>query len=216
MTGGENRPGSWTLKTEKLPSGRARTFDSYDPFGGKAEGNFVGDGVLARVMLNDRQIWPTKLEDRAWFWQHRDWRYVANATAPVPVESSAHVVAGDKVVFVLNKYATTGADTTVFDPVIAYSDGERHKVRRVQQSTRPWRLALRILAERQSCPPGLQIFGGAVAEAGGQRPRLYVYQRPRNASARPRGPSAREDCAKDRRNSTPLRPWRSESVCASC
>ena len=142
MTGGENRPGSWTLKTEKLPSRRARTFDSYDPFGGTTKGDFVGDGVLARVMLNDRQIWPTKLEDRAWFWQHRDWRYVANATAPVPVESSTHVVAGDKVVFVLNKYATTGADTTVFDPVIAYSDGETHQASEEfsnEQGLRGWR-----------------------------------------------------------------------------
>jgi hypothetical protein len=32
MTGGENEPGSWTLRTEQLAVGRARTFDSYEPF----------------------------------------------------------------------------------------------------------------------------------------------------------------------------------------
>ncbi|MCE5314445.1 MAG: hypothetical protein ABFD49_05395 [Armatimonadota bacterium] len=32
MTGGENRPGSWMLKTEQLTSSVVRGFDSYDPF----------------------------------------------------------------------------------------------------------------------------------------------------------------------------------------
>lgn len=32
------------LKTEGLKPGRTREFDSYDPLGGAAEGNFVGDG----------------------------------------------------------------------------------------------------------------------------------------------------------------------------
>jgi hypothetical protein len=56
MTGGENQPGSWTLKTEKLKAGKTREFDSYDPFGGTAEGNFLGDGVMAKVLVNDRQV----------------------------------------------------------------------------------------------------------------------------------------------------------------
>ena len=34
MTGGENVPGEWTLKTEKLAAGKPRAFDSYDPFPG--------------------------------------------------------------------------------------------------------------------------------------------------------------------------------------
>jgi hypothetical protein len=36
MTGGENRPGSWVLKTETLPERKSRDFDSYDPFPGLA------------------------------------------------------------------------------------------------------------------------------------------------------------------------------------
>jgi hypothetical protein len=40
MTGGENRPGSWMLKTESLHAGRDRNFDSYDPFPGAADSKF--------------------------------------------------------------------------------------------------------------------------------------------------------------------------------
>lgn len=34
MTGGFNHAGSWVLKTETLPAGKSRDFDSYDPFPG--------------------------------------------------------------------------------------------------------------------------------------------------------------------------------------
>ncbi len=40
MTGGENRPGSWVLKTETLPVEKSRDFDSYDPFPGLANAKF--------------------------------------------------------------------------------------------------------------------------------------------------------------------------------
>ena len=126
MTGGENYPGSWTLKPEKLTPDKAREFDSYDPMGGTPNGNFAGDGVLARVLLNDRQIWPVRYEDWAWSWQHREWRYIANASANVPVDISTKVVAGDRLTFVLNRYGTAAFDETIFDPTIAYPDGERH------------------------------------------------------------------------------------------
>ena len=67
MTGGEARPGSWMLKKEQLRSEAPRAFDSYDPFGGTAEGNFIGDGVLARVLRNEQRIWPSKDgHDDAW------------------------------------------------------------------------------------------------------------------------------------------------------
>jgi len=128
MTGGENRPGSWMLKTEKLQTGKARAFDSSDPFGGTAEGNFAGDGVLARVMLNDRQVWPTG------GWQGASgnyigtlWDYVANATESRPLDASIDVARGDKLLFILNKYGTPASDETSFDPVITYDDGESHR-----------------------------------------------------------------------------------------
>ncbi|MGO4516117.1 hypothetical protein AB4Y89_10010 [Terriglobus sp. 2YAB30_2] len=40
MTGGENRPGSWMLKTESPSAGRDRNFDSYDPFPGATNSRF--------------------------------------------------------------------------------------------------------------------------------------------------------------------------------
>ena len=40
MSGGENRPGSWVLKTEALQSGSSRKFDSYDPFPGAAKAKY--------------------------------------------------------------------------------------------------------------------------------------------------------------------------------
>ena len=48
MTGGDNQPGSWDLKTEKLSSEKPRRFDSYEPFPldlGKV--TYPGDGINA-------------------------------------------------------------------------------------------------------------------------------------------------------------------------
>ncbi len=50
MTGGENEPGSWVLKTEALPSGAPRKFDSYDPFPGAAKARYgfkMGSAIYA-------------------------------------------------------------------------------------------------------------------------------------------------------------------------
>ena len=128
MTGGENRPGSWMLKTEKLQVGKTRAFDSSDPFGGTAEGNFAGDGVLARVMLDDRQVWPTG------GWQGASgnyigtlWTYAADATESLPLDASIDVARGEKLEFIVNKYGTPASDETTFDPVITYADGENHR-----------------------------------------------------------------------------------------
>ena len=74
MTGGENRPGSWTLKTEKLDPAKPRSFDSYEPFPGAPPG-FPGDGINAKVLLNGRQVWPDK-----------GWLYVANGSVTVPFD----------------------------------------------------------------------------------------------------------------------------------
>jgi hypothetical protein len=155
MTGGENRPGSWMLKTEKLQAGKPRAFDSSDPFGGTAEGNFSGDGVLARVMLNDRQVWPTG------GWQGASgnyigtlWAYAANATESVPLDASVDVARGEKLVFIVNKYGTTASDETTFDPVITYADGESHRASEEfgnQQGQNGW---------------GYQYFDGGEPRAG--------------------------------------------------
>ncbi len=114
MTGGENQPGSWVLKTEKLNPAKPRSFDSYEPFPAGAP-IFPGDGIDAKITLNGKQVWPAK-----------GWQYVANATVRVPLDLSVDVAAGDKLVFLVNMHGNIGWDTTAFDPTIAYRDGETH------------------------------------------------------------------------------------------
>jgi hypothetical protein len=90
-----------------------REFDSYDPFGGTAEGNFLGDGVIARVLRNDEQIWPLK------DWLHKKWQYIPNADAKVPLDAEVEVLTGDRLVFVINRFGTIGHDLNAFDPTMS-------------------------------------------------------------------------------------------------
>lgn len=116
MTGGENNPGSWKLKSESLNSQKPREFDSYEPFPmDLPTGPFPGDGVLAKILMNDRQVWPAS-----------GWADSANATVRVPFDFGADINAGDKLVFLVNMKGNIGWDTTEFNPAIAYDDGETH------------------------------------------------------------------------------------------
>jgi len=129
MTGGDNQPGSWMLKTETLASSKPRVFDSYDPFPGGPV--FSGDGIKAKVVLNGKQAWPAK-----------DWQYVANATVTAPVDFSLDVAAGDQLAFLVNMNRNFGCDTTAFDPTIKYGDGETHVASQEfsdQQGKNGWR-----------------------------------------------------------------------------
>jgi hypothetical protein len=126
MTGGENAPGSWMLRTEKLAASKPRKFDSYDPF--PAAVQFPGDGVKAKVLLNGKQVWPAS----GW----------ALATVSVPVDFSVDVAAGDKLAFLVNMNGNISCDTTSFDPVIRYGDGETHTASKEfsdKQGTNGWR-----------------------------------------------------------------------------
>lgn len=114
MTGGENRPGSWLLKTEKLSPAKPRTFDSYEPFPENAAA-YPGDGINAKVMLNGKQVWPAN-----------GWQYVPNASVTAPLELALDLAAGDKLAFVVNMNDNIICDTTAFDPTIKYDDGETH------------------------------------------------------------------------------------------
>lgn len=117
MTGAENQSGSWMLKTERLQAGSSREFDSYDAFPTSAEiKQFAGDGVKLKVMLNDRKLWPEK-----------DWMHIANAESQVAYDISADVVAGDRLVFIVNAKNDDGWDSTTLDPVITTEDGVRHQ-----------------------------------------------------------------------------------------
>ena len=134
MTGGENRPGSWTLRTEKLSPQQPRTFDSYEPLDGGAP-VFPGDGIHARVLLGGEQVWPAE-----------GWQYVPNATVTEPVDFSVNVAAGDKLEFLVNMKGNIGWDTTSFDPAIKYDDGETHVASKEfsdQQGRNGWRYQYR-------------------------------------------------------------------------
>jgi hypothetical protein len=115
MTGGECVPGSWVLKTEHLTAGKPRTFDSYEPFPTEGPPSYPGDGIDAKITLNDRQVWPSS-----------GWQYVANANVTIPVGLKLDVKAGDRLAFVVNMHHNIGWDMTEFDPTIAYDDGETH------------------------------------------------------------------------------------------
>ena len=133
MSGGENNPGSWKLKTEALDPAKPRTFDSYDPFPAEMLGaqQFPGDGIDAKILLNGQQVWPAT-----------NWQYVANATVRAPFEFNAEVQAGDKLIFLVNMHGNIGWDTTAFDPTIAYADGETHTASQEfseQQGKHGWR-----------------------------------------------------------------------------
>ena len=133
MSGGENNPGSWKLKTEPLNPAKPRKFDSYEPFPAEMLGaqQFLGDGIDAKIMLNGQQVWPAT-----------NWQYVANATVRVPFEFNADVQPGDQLVFLVNMHGGIGYDTTAFNPTIAYADAETHTASREfsdQQGKHGWR-----------------------------------------------------------------------------
>ncbi len=117
ITGGENQPGCWDLRTERLTEGQPRTFDSYEPFPFKNPnaGIYRGDGIRAKILLNDRQIFPDN-----------GWVYSPNSTVTVPFSVATEVHKGDHLVFLVNMNHNIGWDTTAFDPSIVYSDGETH------------------------------------------------------------------------------------------
>jgi len=132
MTGGENQPGSWDLRTEALTPGKARRFDSYEPFPlDLAIASFPGDGIDARILVNGTQVWPAT-----------GWTYVRDATVTVPFEVNVDVAAGDSLVFLVNMHGNIGWDTTAFDPTLVYPDGETHVASREfsgEQGRNGWR-----------------------------------------------------------------------------
>ena len=113
MSGGDNIPDSWRLKKDRLSPGKPRVFDSFDvfPFWRKP-----GEGVNAKILLNEKQVWPAE-----------GWRYVHDAQDIAPFDLNLEVKAGDRVSFVLNKNKTALDDTTMLDPSISYEEGVIHK-----------------------------------------------------------------------------------------
>lgn len=113
MSGGDNKPNSWRLQKDRLSSGKSRVFDSFDPFPNERK---PGEGVNAKILLNDKQVWPAE-----------GWRYVHDAQDMAPFDVNLEVKAGDRVAFILNMNKNSVDDTTFLDPSIAYGDGVTHK-----------------------------------------------------------------------------------------
>jgi hypothetical protein len=130
MTGGNNAHGSWVLKTEKLSVEKSRTFDSNDPFSDPGVcGDFLGGQANVSILLNGKQIWPSP-------WQLA----TQSANRVVPIEASAQVQTGDRVMFLVAP--NRAFDTLQFDPTIRYSDDETHVASKefsTQQGANGWR-----------------------------------------------------------------------------
>ena len=113
MSGAEAFGDSWRLRTERLGSD-ARTFDSYDPPPKPANAALPGDGIDARITLNGKPIWP-----------ELNWSHSAHSTDVQRHELTCDVQAGDQLAFVVARNGHMNCDTTEWDPVITYADGER-------------------------------------------------------------------------------------------
>ncbi|HIJ72997.1 MAG TPA: hypothetical protein HPP83_02740 [Candidatus Hydrogenedentes bacterium] len=116
ITGGLSVKGSGQLRTEKLTLER-RSFDSYDPFpfDDTAEDASFCDGVMARIMHNDRQVWPES-----------GWQHVPNAASRPAFDVEVDIQEEDRLLFIVNMNRNLTCDTTAFDPTISYEDGESH------------------------------------------------------------------------------------------
>jgi len=112
MSGAEQFGDSWRLRTEPL-SATPRVFDSYDVPPNAGNAGLAGDGVDARVMLNDQVVWPAQ-----------GWAHSAHANDPQTHDVTVDVKEGDQVLFVLGRAEQMTCDTTEWDPVVTYADGQ--------------------------------------------------------------------------------------------
>lgn len=112
MSGAELFGDSWRLRTEPV-SGQEKFFESYDPPPGAANAKLPGDGVDARILLNGKPLWPTD-----------GWVHSAHSNDVKSHEVEAVVNAGDRIMFVLARHGHMICDTTEWDPLVRYDDGE--------------------------------------------------------------------------------------------
>lgn len=110
MSGAEQFGDSWRMRTERLTE--PRTFDSYDA-PPHVPGALPGDGVDARILVGDRPVWPDE-----------GWAYSAHGGDVQSHDVTVSVQAGERVMFVLARHGHMGWDTTEWDPVVTYEDGE--------------------------------------------------------------------------------------------
>lgn len=113
MTGGNNQAGSWELQTEKLPAGKARKFDSFDPFPVKRCTEMPRDSVNVKVFLGAKQLWPDQ-----------NWSSWPIGNKPQPLNLTTQVAQGEELRFYV--LSSGKFDYTLFDPTISYGKEDRH------------------------------------------------------------------------------------------
>ncbi|MEI6071972.1 MAG: hypothetical protein WCS31_09280 [Verrucomicrobiae bacterium] len=124
ITGGGHHPATWKLVTESLTPGKVRAFDSAEVFPLQVlteedkKKAFPGKGVEARILLNDKQVWPEE-----------SWAFAKGATIQIPFDFKLEVKSGDRLAFVVRGLEVNAGglkDATCFDPTITYDNGESH------------------------------------------------------------------------------------------
>ena len=120
LDGGRRQPSRLVgAENRELVPGQAREASIPSiPLNGTAAGNFAGDGVIARVLVNNQQIWPGKT-----------WRTMNGTTPPMQIRTfrlthNPEVWPGDNCLLSSNRFGTMDLRSTAFDPTIAYDDGE--------------------------------------------------------------------------------------------
>jgi hypothetical protein len=104
----------WQHPGESTPS--VRRFDA--PRAGRVtitgrvfKRHLAGDGIRARIRHNEREVWKAEVGGKD-----------AQGLEPV---LTLEIKSGDALRFIVDKRGNIGSDTTGWDPVVAYGDGER-------------------------------------------------------------------------------------------
>ena len=116
MTGGGNMYGSWLLYTEQLKSGESQKFDSFDPTRAPADimDTLDGDGVRAKVLHNDKQVWPES-----------GWADSPHSAIMPKFEFEIDVKQGDELRFIISGKEHARNDQSEIAPTVSASDGKQ-------------------------------------------------------------------------------------------
>ena len=116
LSGGASVWGSWRLYQQPLVEKERREFDTYDPFPVPDDivDHLPGNGTQARILHNDKQIWPTQ----------EKWQVSLHSQAKSLYDLKLDVQAGDRIVFIANSRGNATASGSYYAPVIKDSTGK--------------------------------------------------------------------------------------------
>ena len=114
MAGGASIWGSWRLYEEPLGAKPVRSYDTYDPFPVPDDivQHLPGNGTRARILHNDRQIWPAD-----------DWAISLHSVNQHKYDLDVDVKTGDRLVFVSNAMGLSTASASLYAPEVRDSEG---------------------------------------------------------------------------------------------